>query len=137
MVKKSKLTFQVVLMVALGIGIALAVLGTLFMWLIGAGRLNLFEIFTSVIVLVLVAGASWFFVDKYKCFKRGMPLEDERMKQATQRAGYYAFIVAIWTAVFAGFSEGFLEVGQATGLVVLASAIVFIGLAIYFIKTGK
>lgn len=133
----NKRNLRVFLMIALGAGIALSVLGTLALWIFNAGVLDLWELSVPVIVLVLVAGASWFLVDKYRNFRKGLPLEDERMKLATQKAGYYSFIVAIWTAVFAGFLEGVVEVGQATGLVVLVSGLSFIGLAIFFVKTGK
>jgi len=86
--------------IVVGIGIAAMVLVTLSLYVIFAGNIELNEITSIGIVLILVASAMYILWDRIKNVKKGLPAKDERLILTNYKAGYYAFIAAIWSAVF-------------------------------------
>ena len=124
-----------------GAGIAVLVIFTLFFYLTGKSSIELFDIVTILIVLILVTTSIYLIWDRVKSLKAGLPAQDERLKLAGYRAGYYGFIAAIWSAV--GSNLGFniifdaeLRGGLVTAAVVLVSGIVFMISYIYFSRKG-
>ncbi|MCK4901824.1 MAG: hypothetical protein KAS76_00590 [Thermoplasmatales archaeon] len=89
--------------IGLGIGIAAAVIMTLYIFVLNAGNLELNEIMPIGIVLILVASAMYILWDRIKNVKKGLPVQDERLKLTSYKAGNYGFIASIWSAVFIPF----------------------------------
>ena len=81
-------------------------------------------------------------IDYLKNIRKGLPVKDERLKLTEYKAGFYAFIAAIWSAVFAPlFFEIFFDYelpgSRVTAVVVLVSAFVFIASYLYMYWKGK
>jgi 4-hydroxybenzoate polyprenyltransferase len=128
--------------ILIGIGIAAAVLVTLFFFVLNAGNLELNEISLIGIVLILVAFAMYILWDRIKNVKKGLPAQDERLKLTNYKAGYYGFIAAIWSAVFAPLSFEILFDYElpghlVTAVVVLVSGFVFAASYLYMYWKGK
>jgi len=128
--------------IVVGIGIAAMVLVTLSLFVLNAGNLELNEIMPIGIVLILVAFAMYILWDRIKNVKKGLPAKDERLKLTNYKAGYYGFIAAIWSAVFAPLSFEILFDYElpghlVTAVVVLVSGFVFATSYLYMYWKGK
>jgi len=128
--------------IVVGIGIAAMVLVTLSLFVLNAGNLELNEIMPIGIVLILVAFAMYILWDRIKNVKKGLPAKDERLKLTNYKAGYYGFIAAIWSAVFAPLSFEILFDYElpghlVTAVVVLVSGFVFAASYLYMYWKGK
>ena len=128
--------------ILIGIGIAAAVLVTLSFYFLNAGNLELNEISLIGIVLILVAFALYILWDRIKNVKKGLPAQDERLKLTSYKAGYYGFIAAIWSAVFAPLAIEILFDYElpghlVTAVVVLVSGFVFAASYLYMYWKGK
>ena len=128
--------------ILIGIGIAAVVLVTLSFYVLNAGNLELTEISLIGIVLILVAFALYILWDRIKNVKKGLPAQDERLKLTNYKAGYYGFIAAIWSAVFAPLAieilfDYELPGSRVTALVVLVSGFVFVASYLYMYWRGK
>jgi len=127
--------------IVVGIGIAAMVLATLSLYVISAGNIELNEITLIGMVLILVAFAMYILWDRIKNVKKGLPAKDERLILTNYKAGYYAFIAAIWSAVFGPL---FFEIlfdyklpgSRVTAVVVLVSGFVFVTSYLYLSKKG-
>ena len=127
--------------VVVGIGIAVLVLATLSLYVISAGNIELSEITSIGIVLILVASAMYILWDRIKNVKKGLPAKDERLILTNYKAGYYAFIAAMWSAVFGPL---FFEIlfdyelpgSRVTAVVVLVSGFVFVTSYLYLSRKG-
>ncbi len=123
--------------IILGVLIALGVLTTMYFYLMEAGNAVL-----VVIVLALVALAMYIIWDRVKSMRKGLPARDERLTNINYKAGYYAFIAAIWSAVFAGPLIGDFILGRelgggdVTGIVVLVSGFAFVLSYLYMARKG-
>jgi len=131
---KEKLT------IILGFGIALLVVFTLFIYLIAKDTFEIFDIASPIIVIILVATSTYIIWDRLKNIKAGLPAQDERLKNAGYKAGYYGFIAAIWSAVGSNMGSMILfdqelRGGLVTAAVVLISGIVF--MISYLFLAGK
>ena len=127
--------------IVMGIGIAVLVLATLSVYIISAGNIELSEITLVGIVVILVASASFILWDRLKNIRKGLPAKDERLIQINYKAGYYAFIAAIWSAVFCPlFIEILFEYelpgSRVTAVVVLVSGFVFVASYLYLSIKG-
>ena len=127
--------------IILGIGIAVLVIFTFGFYLMAKETIQLFDILTILIVTILVVTSIYLIQDRVKNLKAGLPAQDERLKLAGYRAGYYGFIAAIWSAV--GTNLGYniifdaeLRGGLVVAAVVLVSGIVFMTSYIYFSRKG-
>ncbi len=128
--------------ILIGIGIAAAVLVTLSFFVLNAGNLELNEISLIGIVLILVVFAIYILWDRIKNIKKGLPAKDERLILTNYKAGYYAFIAAIWSAVFGPL---FFEIlfdyelpgSRVTAVVVLVSGFVFAASYLYMYWKGR
>ena len=87
------------LVIVLGIGITTLVIFTLGFYMLKDPAVELFDIITIPIILIIVLTSSYIIYDRYKNIKKGLPAQDERLKQSAYKAGYYGFIAAIWSAV--------------------------------------
>jgi len=118
------------------------VLLTLFFYLWGTGEIKVNEIIMVGIVLVLVGLAMYIIWDRIKNVQKGLPAKDERSTNIAYKAGYYAFIAAIWSAVFTpiffDISSGYeLTGGDVTAIVVLVSGFVFVLSYLYLYRKGN
>lgn len=126
---------------AVSILIAIGVLLTMSFYLMGAGDIGLNEILLVGIVLMLVVLAMYIIWDKIKNVQKGLPAKDERLININYKSGYYAFIAAIWSAVFGplivDFSLGYeLKGGDVTAIVILISGFVFVLSYLYLTRKG-
>ena len=118
------------------------VLLTLFFYLMGTGKIELNQIGLVGIAIVLVGLALYIIWDKIRNVQKGLPGKDERTISISNKAGYYAFIAAIWSAVFTPLffdvSSGYeLKGGDVTAIVVLVSGFVFVVSYLYLYWKGK
>ena len=115
--------------IVLGIGIALAVITTLFFYINNAGDLEMNELFSILIVIILIISAIYIIWDRIKNIKKGLPAQDERLKLTNYKACYYGFIVSIWSAVGAPLISGVIFDYELPGHLVTAVVVLFGGLA--------
>ena len=85
--------------ILVGILIAAAVIVTLSFYLLNAGDIDLEEIISIGIVLIIVVSAMYILWDRIKNIKKGLPAQDERLKLTNYKACSYGFIASIWSAV--------------------------------------
>ena len=118
------------------------VLLTLFFYLMGTGEIEFNQILLVGIVVILVGLAMYIVWDRLKNVQKGLPAKDERLININYKAGYYAFIAAIWSAVFTPLffdvSSGYeLKGGDVTAIVVLVSGFVFVVSYLYLYRKGN
>jgi hypothetical protein len=118
------------------------VLLTLFFYLMGTGEIEFNQILLVGIVVILVVLAMYIIWDRIKNVQKGLPAKDERLININYKAGYYAFIAAIWSAVFTPLffdvSAGYeLKGGDVTAIVVLVSGFVFVVSYLYLYRKGN
>jgi hypothetical protein len=126
--------------VVAGIGIAVAVLVTIYFYIINAGKLELDEIFPIGIVLIIVVSTLYILWDRIKNIQRGLPAQDERLKIINYKACSYGFIASIWSAVGAPLISGIIFDYELPGNLVTAVVVLCGGLAFmvsYFILAWK
>ncbi|HIH28785.1 MAG TPA: DUF2178 domain-containing protein [Thermoplasmata archaeon] len=104
---------------------------TLFLYLMQTGDINADKILLVGIILILVIFAMYILWDRIKNVRKGLPAKDERLITINYKAGYYAFIAAIWSALFAPllfdiFSKNELKGSDVTAIVILISGFVFV-----------
>jgi hypothetical protein len=128
--------------IIVGAGIAIFVIFTAVIYLVAKDTIGYFDILTEVIVLILIISSIYLVCDRIKNMRAGLPAQDERLKFAGYKAGYYAFIAAIWSAV--GSNLGYiilfdqeLRGGLVTAAVVLVSGLVFMFSYFYFSRKGN
>ncbi len=118
------------------------VLLTLFFYLTGTPKIEYNQIMSIGIILTLVGLAMYIIWDRIRNVQKGLPGKDERVISISHKAGYYGFIAAIWSAVFAPLffdvSSGYeLDGGDVSAIVVLVSGFVFVVSYIYLYRKGK
>lgn len=128
--------------IVVGLGIAVLVIFTFVFYFTAKETIELFDILTIVIVAVIVITSIYFIWDRLKNIRAGLPAQDERLKLAGYKAGYYGFIAAIWSAI--GSNLGYnilfdqeLRGGLVVAAVVLISGIVFMLSYIYLSRKGN
>jgi len=128
--------------IIVGIVVAVAVLLTLFFYLRGAGEIELNEIVLVGIVLILVVLAMYIVWDRLRNVQKGLPAKDERLININYKAGYYAFMTAIWSAVFSPLIADIilrreLKGEDVTAIVILISGFVFVVSYLYLARKGN
>lgn len=128
--------------VLLGIGISVCILFTLGFYLLAKESIEIFDVLSLIIIGILIITSTYIIWDRYKNLKAGLPAQDERLKLAGYKAGYYGFIAAIWSAI--GSNLGYnilfdqeLRGGLVVASVVLVSGIVFMVSYLYFSWKGN
>ena len=116
--------------ISVGIGIAALVIVTMVFYVLNTGEIEFSEIFSIIIVLILVISASYVLWDRIKNIKRGLPAQDERLKITNYKACSYGFVASIWSAVGAPLiSEIFFDYelpgNYVTAIVVLCGGLAF------------
>jgi len=91
--------------VVVGIIVAVAVIITMIVFLMNAQPLEIGEYVLVGLVVIIILGAAYIIARRFRSVKAGMPSEDERSKLVNYKAGYYAFIVAIWASLGIGFAS--------------------------------
>jgi hypothetical protein len=125
-----------------GIGIVIAVITTLYFYAINIGNIEISEIFSIVIVIILVGAAAYILWDRIKNINKGYPAQDERLKLTNYKACYYGFIASIWSAVFAPLISGIffdyeIPGNYVTAIVVLCGGLAFMISFLYMSWKGK
>jgi hypothetical protein len=128
--------------IIVGLILAIAVIATLALYIINIGTLAFIDFTSIAIVLILVITAIYIIWDRLKNVRKGLPAKDERLILISYKAGYYAFIAAIWSAVFGPtlidiIFHHELEGHLVTALVVLVSGFVFMIGYLYLAWKGK
>ncbi len=132
----------------LGFGITALVVGTIVFYGLGAasGGLEFPEVLMILTVIVLVVLATYIVIERFRAYKAGLPLKDEREKRIWHKAGYYTYLVTIYLVLgLSWFSDYLIEdlgmsgfdIGVFAGLIILVTGSVFISLYFYFRQTGK
>jgi hypothetical protein len=130
------------IVIILGIGITTLVVVTLAYYILADPSIELFDLISIPIILIIVLTSSYIIYDRVKNIKKGLPAQDERLKLAGYKAGYYGFIAAIWSAVGSNMGsiilvDQELRGGLVTAAVVLVSGIVFMTSYFYFSRKGE
>ncbi|MCW4029759.1 MAG: DUF2178 domain-containing protein [Candidatus Bathyarchaeota archaeon] len=130
------------LLITLGIMVVAIVLVTLTLYLTNTQSIQYDEIAILAIIVIIVIFALYILSDMTKNVSKGLPVGDERTKNITYQAGYYAFIAAIWSAVFAPLFVDIifnyeLPTDQVSGAVVLISGLVFAISYIYLMRKRR
>jgi hypothetical protein len=127
--------------IIVGAGIAILVIFTAALYLIAKDTLSFLDILSEVIILIIIISSIYLVWDRLKNMRAGLPAQDERLKIAAYKAGYYGFIAAIWTSV--GTNLGYniifdqeLRGGLVAAAVVLVSGLVFMFSILYFSRKG-
>jgi hypothetical protein len=128
---------------AIGMGFLLValVLVSLVAYIVFAGAPAYGEVVIVAVVVVLVAFAGYIIWDRARSVSKGLPAADERLKNVNYRAGYYGFIAAIWSAVFAPVLADMLfghelEGDLATAVVVIVAGFTFAVSYLYLARKG-
>jgi divalent metal cation (Fe/Co/Zn/Cd) transporter len=116
--------------IILGIGIATCVVGTLAFYVLNVKIIELDDIVSIGIALILVVSAVYILWDRVKNIKKGLPAQDERLKLTNYKACSYGFIASIWSSVFAPLISGIffdyeLPGHYVTAIVVLCGGLSF------------
>ena len=90
--------------IVLGIGVTALVVFTFGYYILANPGIDLFDMLTIPIILIIVLTSTYLIYDKWKNIKAGLPTKDERLTNAAQKAGYFGFIAAIWSAVGSNMS---------------------------------
>ena len=114
--------------VALGIGVILAVIVTFILYVLGAGSLDISEYAMMGIVIAILAGAIIIVAMNYKNMRLGLPVKDERYHSINHRAGYYAFIAAIWISLGTAFMGNYINLPWRYNsyIILLGTGLVFV-----------
>ncbi len=128
--------------IIIGILVTIAVLLSLAIYIGNAGTITDTELVVPIIMIILVLAASLILWDRAKNVRKGLPSKDERLINVNYRAGYYAFIAAIWSAfggpaltdIIFGYE---LEGHHVTTIVVLVSGFVFVASYLYMAWKGN
>ena len=140
-ITKGDLEMKEKLTIVMGIGIITLVVFTFGFYIFANPSIELFDIISIPIILIIILSSSYLIYDKFKNIKAGLPSKDERLKLAAYKAGYYGFMSAIWSAVGSNMLsiilfDKELRGGLVVAAVVLISGIVFMGSYFYFSRKG-
>jgi len=130
------------IVIAMGIGITTLVVVTFGFYFFANPTVELFDVITVPIIIIIILTSSYIIYDRYKNIKKGLPAQDERLKLAAYKAGYYGFVAAIWSAIGSNMLSIFLfdqdlRGGLVVAAVVLVSGIVFMLSYFYFSRKGE
>jgi hypothetical protein len=133
---KEKMTMLV------GLGIAILLIFTFAFYLTAKDTIELFDILTILIIMILVISSIYLIWGRLKNIRTGLPAQDERLKLAGYKAGYYGFIAAIWSAIGSNLRYNILfyqelRGGLVVAAVVLVSGVVFMTSYIYLSRKGN
>jgi len=134
------------LTVVLGLGVTVSVVVLLALFITASETLDLIEYIFIVLLIGLVIGSTLIVLKRTKDIKAGLPTDDELSNKISNRAGNYAWLASIWTAVgliwynsliadVFGVPE--LTTEQSLGTVVLLSGVIFFGAFFYFNRKGN
>lgn len=126
----------------IGVMIIITVLLAFVLWMINIGTIEVTEIGSFAVIILLVTAAAYVLWDRAKNIRKGLPSKDERLISISHKAGYYGFITAIWSAVFGPLIIDIifryeLEASRVSALVVITSGIVFMVSYLYLSWKGK
>jgi hypothetical protein len=140
MLNETKTGQKIVIM--LGIGITTLVVLTFAYYILADPSIDLFDIISIPIILIIILTSSYVIYDRAKNIKKGLPAQDERLKLAAYKAGYYGFVAAIWSAIGSNMLSIFLfdqdlRGGLVVAAVVLVSGGAFMLSYFYFSRKGE
>jgi len=140
--KKDKLRLFIMAVIT----IALLYIIFLFFFSFPVEDLNIEEILTIIIPLVLIVFMSFFVRRRYMDIKAGMPLEDERSKKIMNKTAAMSFYTTFYWLLLISWLKGpiarmlgleYLDAGQTTAVAILGMTVVFFGFWLYYNKKGK
>lgn len=97
-------------------------------------------------LLILIVGTVLIAIAKQRDLNKGLPLDDEFTQKVGYKAGYYSWLITIWISVLVMLLQDLLAdilditeltIEHFTGIIVLGSAISFLGLSYYLVKRGE
>ena len=112
-----------------GIGIICAVIVTLAFYIRNIDTITLKTILLLIIPFVLIGSAVFIVWDRLKNVRKGLPAQDERLKQIGYKSSYFGFIASIWSAVGAPLASGILFDYELSGHYTSAAVVLIGGLA--------
>ena len=128
--------------IVMGIGITALVVFTFIFYMLAQTDIGLFEYLSVPIIIIILLTSIFIINDKYKNLKAGLPSQDERLKLAAYKAGYFGFFAAVWSAI--GVNMGSIMLtgndlrgGLVVAAVVLVSGLTFMGAYFYFSRKGN
>lgn len=128
--------------IILGLLVTSAVLISLAFYFMNIGTIEITELISLAIVIILVLAASYVIWDRVKNVRKGLPAKDERLINISYKAGYYGFIAAILSPFYSQFLVDIffgyeLEGHLVTALIVFVSGLVFVVSYLYLYWKGK
>lgn len=128
--------------IIMGIIITLLVTMSFIFFIIAKKTYEPIDILFFALPVIIVITSAYIIHDKMKNLKAGLPTKDERLKNVAYKAGYYAFIAAIWSALGSNFLSNLiydhdLRGGLVVAAVVLTSGFVFMISYLYFSRKGN
>jgi hypothetical protein len=128
--------------IILGLLVTSLVLITLAFYIMNIGSIEITELLSLAIVIILVLAASYVIWDRAKNVRKGLPSKDERLININYKAGYYGFIAAILSSFISQFIADILlgyelEGHHITAIVVLVSGFVFVTSYLYLARKGN
>jgi hypothetical protein len=126
---------------AVGIVVAIGVLVTMYFYLAGSTSLSFEKVILVAIVFVLVGLAMIVLWDRVTNLRKGFVAKDERLVNINYKAGYYAFIAAIWSAIGGPFiyetmNGQELPGGAVTAIVIIVGGFTFVISYLYLQRKG-
>ncbi len=115
--------------IGLGIGLVAVVLVTISFFILNAGEIELNEILSIGIVLIIIVSTMYILWDRIKNVKKGLPAQDERLKLTNYKACSYGFIASIWSAVGSPLISEIIFDYELPGHLVTAAVVLCGGLA--------
>jgi Ca2+/Na+ antiporter len=119
--------------------ISLLVLGTTLLWFMNSGSLvSIIESWHFVIILLIVAFATYILYSRLKSVRRGEPAEDELSKNILQRASAISYYVSLylWVAMIVVNDRVKMDTEVLLGTGILGMAVIWIALVIFFKVRG-
>lgn len=134
------------LTVVLGLGVAVSVFVLLSLFITASENLDLIEYIFIVVSIGFVICLTLTVFKRTKEIRAGLPTDDELSNKISQKAGNYAWLASVWTAIgliwyntliVDVFGVPELTTEHSLGTVILLSGVIFFGALFYFNRKGN
>jgi len=128
--------------IILGLLVTILVILTIAVYIMNIGTIELTELTTLAMVIILILAASYLIWDRAKNVRKGLPAKDERLININYKAGYYGFIAALFSPLVGQFVADIilgreLTGSQVTAVTVIVSGLVFVVSYLYLARKGN
>ena len=125
-----------------GLILVIVVSISLLIYALNVRILNSVKFGLFVIAILLVTTILYILLDRVINVRKGLPAEDERLKNITYKAGYYGFISAVLSSVFGPLLSDVilgreLQGYHVTTIIVLVSGFIFIVSYLFLARKGN